>query len=125
MSNNSVYIVLEFILGIALGILSGYLFSLLDNNSSLMDGIFYGMLSLYAAALLGVWLIGYFHLKKTGRLKDFGGAIFFSFIGLIVFLIVSIAIDDSVFIIIVILPVTGAVIGFNFNSLFPKKNKQG
>jgi len=123
MSKTYIYIVLEFILSVVLSILSAYLFSLFDNNSSLNDGIFYGLLILYGSSLSGVWLIGYLHLKKAKRLKDLVSAIILSILGLIAFLTISIAIDYSGSILLIILPIAGAVLGFNSTNLIFQKTK--
>jgi hypothetical protein len=71
---------------------------------------------------LGVWLIGFFYLKKSKRLKDLVSAIILSILGLIAFLTISIVIDysDPIFF---ILPVAGAVLGFNSTNFIFQKTK--
>ena len=130
-SKNSGFIILEFFFGMAFGILSVYIFSFY-NKFSLFSLILYTFLTIYASALFGIGIIGFFHLKQNGRVKDFGHAIFYSFIGLIAFLIIYIIINALTFKLIpyyissvllpVILPIIGAVIGFNYK-IFKKKMK--
>ena len=125
MPNKYIYIVLEFIFGIGLAILSFYLYTLYDTESSLMDDIFYSFLFLYAGALLGIWSIGYFYFKKIQRLKNLVSAIFLSILGLIAFLTISMVIDFSGSIAFIVLPIAGAVFGFNSTNLIFQKTNRG
>jgi hypothetical protein len=123
---SSIFIVLEFIAGFVFGVLGGYAFSFFDRYSSLDTSIVLAFTSAFIALLIGVGIIGYIHLKKTGRAKYFGRSIVFSLFGLIAFVLLYILIElltdqalpyyISSFVLPIFLPLTGAVLGFNYKN---------
>jgi len=122
----SVFIILEFIAGFVFGVLGGYAFSFFDRYNNLDTSIALAFTSAFIALLIGVGIIGYLHLKKIGRAKYFGQSIAFSLIGLITFVLLYILIElltyqvlpyyISSFLLPIILPLTGAVLGFNYKN---------
>jgi len=123
---NSLFIILEFIAGFVFGVLGGYAFSFFDRYNSLDTSIILAFTSAFIALLIGVGLIGYIHLRRIGRAKYFGQSVAFSLLGLVVFVIVYILIElvanqvlpyyIGSFLLPIILPLTGAVLGFNFKN---------
>ena len=115
-------IFIEFCCGIVFGILGGYLYSFFDTKD-LLASVANTFLCAFVASLIGIELVGYFHLRALGRLKQFGTAIFYSFLGLVSFLILYIVIYELTFRLIphylssvilpVLLPIAGGVMGFN------------
>jgi hypothetical protein len=129
---HSIFIVLEFIAGFVFGVLGGYAFSFFDRYNDLDTSIALAFTSAFIALLIGVAVIGYIHLKNIGRARYFGRSVAFSLLGLIVFVLLYILIVllanqmlpyyISSFLLPIILPLTGAVLGFNFKNL--KKSSQ-
>ena len=129
---STIFIILEFIAGFVFGVLGGYAFSFFDRYNNLDTSIVLAFTSAFIALLAGVGVIGYLHLKKTGRARYFGRSVAFSLLGLIVFVLLYILIVllanqmlpyyISSFLLPIILPLTGAVLGFNFKNL--KKSSQ-
>jgi len=123
---NSIFIILEFIAGFAFGVLGGYAFSFLNRYNNLDTSIFLAFTSAFVSLLLGVAIIGFIYLKRAGRVKDLGRSILLSLLGLLAFLIIYILIDLlayqalpyylSSIILPIILPLTGAVLGFNYEN---------
>jgi len=126
-----IFIILEFIAGFIFGVLGGYAFSFFDRYNSLDTSIVLAFTSAFIALLIGVGIIGFIHLKKIGRAKYFGQSVVFSLLGLIVFVALYILIElvayqalpyyIGSFLLPIILPLTGAVLGFNYKS-FSKGN---
>jgi len=125
-SEGTIFIILEFITGFVFGVLGGYAFSFFDRYNSLDTSIVLALTSAFIALLIGVGIIGYIHLKKIGKAKYFGRSVFFSLLGLIAFIALYILIEAltdhvlpyyiSSFLLPIILPLTGAVLGFNYNN---------
>jgi hypothetical protein len=81
-----------------------------------MTSVFYGFLIGFICMLTGIGLVGYFHLKMIRMLHKFGKAVTFSFLGLIVFLILYLFVENlfpDLGILALIIPLSGAVVGFN------------
>lgn len=119
-----VFIILEFLAGFIFGVLGGYAFSFFDRYNSLDTSIVLAFTSAFIALLTGVGIIGFIHLKKIGRARYFAQSVAFSFLGLVVFVVWYILIElvtyqalpyyIGSFLLPIILPLTGAVLGFNF-----------
>jgi len=120
------YIFLELISGLVFGILGGLLFSQFD-RWDLFLSVLFTFLVIFLSMPVGVGLVGYFHLRNLGRLKDFGQAFLSSILGLIGFVLLYLIFNAFTFRIIphyissgllpVLLPLTGTVIGFNYRIL--------
>ena len=120
------FIILEFIAGFVFGVLGGYAFSFFDRYNNLDTSIALAFTSAFIALLVGVGVIGYLHLKKIGRVKYFGQSVVFSLLGLIIFVLLYILIElvtyqvlpyyIGSFLLPIILPLTGAVLGFNYKN---------
>jgi len=127
------FIILEFIAGFVFGVLGGYAFSFFDRYNNLDTSIVLAFTSAFIALLVGVGVIGYLHLKKTGRVRYFGQSVVFSLLGLIAFILLYILIElltyqvlpyyIGSFLLPIILPLTGAVLGFNFKNLRRETNR--
>ena len=123
---NSIFITLEFIAGFVFGVLGGYAFSFFDRYNNLDTSIALAFACAFISLLIGVGVIGYLHLKKIGRAKYFGRSVVFSLLGLIVFVLLYILIEllayqalpyyISSFLLPILLPLTGAVLGFNYKN---------
>jgi hypothetical protein len=123
---NSIFIILQFIAGFAFGILGGYAFSFFNRYNDLGTSIVLALTSAFVSLLLGVTIVGFIYLKRSGRVKDLGRSMLLSLVGLLVFLIIYIGIDllaseslpyfISSILLPIILPLTGAVLGFNYNN---------
>jgi uncharacterized protein YacL len=130
---SSIFIILEFIAGFVFGVLGGYAFSFFDRYNTLNTSIVLAFTSAFIALLIGVGVVGYIHLKKSGRLRYFGQSAVFSLLGLIVFVLLYILIEFltyqvlpyylSSFLLPIILPLTGAVLGFNFKNFRKETNR--
>lgn len=106
--------------------LGGYAFSFFDRYNDLDTSIALAFTSAFIALLIGVGVIGYIHLKKVGRAKYFGQSVVFSLLGLIAFVLLYILIElltyqvlpyyIGSFLLPIILPLTGAVLGFNYKN---------
>ena len=123
---SSIFIILEFIAGFVFGVLGGYAFSFFNRYNDLDTSIILVFASAFVALLLGVAIIGFIYLKRVGRVKDLGRSILLSLFGLIAFLIIYIGIDlltyealpyyISSVVLPILLPLTGAVLGFNYKN---------
>lgn len=122
----SIFIILEFIAGFVFGVLGGYAFSFFNRYNDLGTSVVLALSSAFVSLLLGVGIVGFISLKRAGRAQDLGRSILLSLLGLIVFLIIYIGIDlltDQLFpyfissiLLPIILPLTGAVLGFNYRN---------
>jgi len=123
---STIFIILEFIAGFVFGVLGGYAFSFFDRYNNLDTSIVLAFTSAFIALLVGVGVIGYLHLKKIGRARYFGQSVVFSLLGLIAFVLLYILIElltyqvlpyyIGSFLLPIILPLTGAVLGFNYKN---------
>ena len=128
-----IFIILEFIAGFVFGVLGGYAFSFFDRYNDLDTSIALAFASAFIALLIGVGVIGYIHLRKIGRAKYFGRSVVFSLLGLTVFVLLYILIElltyqvlpyyIGSFLLPIILPLTGAVLGFNFKNFRKETNR--
>lgn len=110
------FVLLQFLVGYAFAI--GVLFlAPAWQTSSLGLSIIYSMLSIFAAMLVGVGFVGYFHLRSKGILNKLGMAILLSAGGLFLFLLLAYLVKsflpqqfDFLFF---LFPLTGSIFGFN------------
>ncbi len=111
------FVALQYIIGFSFAVGGIFLFSESDNSFSLNASIFYGFLIGFICMLIGVWLVGYFHLRVKHVVRRLPAAIALSLLGLLLFLFLDIFIDNflpsELGILILFLPLTGAVFGFN------------
>jgi hypothetical protein len=122
----TIFVILEFIVGFAFGVLGGYAFSFFDRYNSSDTSIVLAFTSAFIALLIGVGIIGYIHLRKIGRAKYFRQSVIFSLVGLLVFVLLYVLIELLAyqalpfylgsFLLPILLPLTGAVLGFNFKN---------
>lgn len=122
----TIFVILEFIVGFAFGVLGGYAFSFFNRYNRLDTSIVLAFTSAFIALLIGVGMIGYIHLRKIGRAKYFRQSVIFSFFGLLVFVLLYVLIELLAyqplpyylgsFLLPILLPLTGAVLGFNFKN---------
>lgn len=127
-----IFVSLEILSGLGFGILGSYLFSF-DDNSDIAASIFNTFVIGFISMLVGVVFIGYFHYRVTDRLNEFGNAIGWCFLGLVMFLIFYIIVNTLTFkllphyvssiILPLIMPVIGAVIGMNYIIVRKKRDK--
>jgi hypothetical protein len=119
MKTTAIFVVLQFIAGIAFGIV-GMLLLPEKDNWSLNTSIFYAVLFGFISMLIGVGVVGYFHLRKKGVARRFLIALMLSFAGSVLFLFPAIFIEEYLptqfGFVAAILPLTGAVFGFNLTA---------
>lgn len=126
--SNTVFLTLEAITGLGFGISGAYLYSLVD-TVDLMTSVFNTFAIAFACMVFGIGVIGYFHLRRTGRLQQFIKAVVFSFVGLFLFLLLYVGVNVLTFkflphyvssgVLPILLPLCGAVMGFNYSILKP------
>jgi hypothetical protein len=116
MKFTTLFVLLQYIIGLTFALLGMFFFPDLG-HWSLMASIFYSFLIGFFCMLTGVGLVGYFHLRQKRILHKFRKAMALSFVGLLLFLLFYIVIEKLIpkelGILIVFLPLTGAVFGFN------------
>lgn len=127
-------IFLETISGLIFGLMSGYVYSLFD-KADITHSVLNTFLIVYLFILVGIGLVGYFYLKSINKHSNFEKSIAFSAIGLILFLILYIVVNSLTFKILphyitsvilpIILPLFGALLGFNISIIKRKNNIQG
>lgn len=120
------YVLLEAISGLVFAILGGYIFSFFDKGH-ITASVINTFLVIFISIIIGIGIVGYFHLRSIEMLAYYGKSMVFSFIGLIVFLLIYIIIVSLSFeflpyyissvVMPVILPLIGAVVGFNLLTL--------
>lgn len=118
-----IFIVIEFVFGFGFGILGAYVFSFFD-KADIMMSVFNTFLIAYISMTLGVVVIGYFHYRAIGKSNQFGKAIGWCMLGLMLFLIFYVMINALFFkfipyyissmILPAVMPTIGAVIGINY-----------
>src|SRR5688572_4582291 len=116
MKFTTIFVLLQYIIGFAFAIAGIFLFPVPD-HWSLMTSVFYSFLVGFICMLFGVCLVGYFHLRQKKVLHRFGKAMALSLAGLLLFLLLHSFIQKflpSEFgVLTFLLPLTGAVFGFN------------
>jgi uncharacterized protein YacL len=117
-------VVKEILVGLGLGLLGVVLFSLVDPWGDLFYSIMFGSITWYIFMWTGIGITGYLTLKKLGRQREFFELFSLSFLGLVVAVVIYATLVSltfklipyrlSSFIMPIVLPLTGAIIGFNY-----------
>lgn len=117
------HLVLEIIAGIGLGIAFIYILSF-PGKGHLEQSITNTFIAVFLGIIIGIAIPGYFHCKKIGKLNRVFKAIRFSIVGLILFLTLYILQNFLTFdylphyvssmVLPIVLPILGAVLGFNY-----------
>src|SRR5438046_538082 len=100
MKSTAIYVLLEFICGLGFALLGTYIFSLFDNGS-LMTSVFYTFVFAFVSMVFGVGLAGLFLFIILYLLIDALTS------KLIPYFLSSVVLP-------LLIPLSGAVIGFNF-----------
>lgn len=118
------FIPIEFISGILLGLLFGYLQDTLGAKGHINSYYFKLFLSIYIGVVIGIGIPGFIYTKKTKRPNNIFRGLLFATIGLIAFLLLYILITTvgfnflpyklTAWILPILLPMIGAVLGFNY-----------
>jgi hypothetical protein len=114
MTSSAIFICIEYIFGLILAILAVFYWPW-GNDLDLFGGILISFLKGFIAIFVGVSLVGFLHLKRNRISHKYGRSLLFCFVGLVLFSIiysVVAAILPGFFILVI--PLTGAVLGFNF-----------
>ena len=126
MKSTAIFVALEYVSGFAFGIAGIFFLSTKDTSSSLISSILYVVVFGFCCMLIGVGFVGYFHLRSKQILERFGKAIMLSFVGSFAFLLLDIVVEKFIpaqlGVLTFIIPLTGAVLGFNL--VFAKTTKQ-
>ena len=117
MSSSVIFIAFECVIGLTAALLATFYIPLSDKLS--MEGsIFLSFLAGFISMFIAIGIIGYFHLRAVHMLNRYSRSLLLSFAGLILFFIIyaliGIVLPDNFGILIFLLPLTGAVVGFNF-----------
>jgi hypothetical protein len=125
-------IIKEIFVGLACGLVGVLIFSLFD-PWDLYYSVMFGSIAGYLSMWTGIGVVGYLTLKKLGRQNEFTESIGLSFLGLIAAvglyaILVSLTFKIhpyfiSSFIMPIVLPLTGAILGFNYRLRKPTINK--
>ena len=118
MKSGVIFVFLEYLIGFVFAIAGFFIFTEYDKSSSLMTGIFYMFVIGFACMFIGIGLVGYFHLRTKQLLNKFGWALFYTFIGIflsiLLYAIVETFLPNYLGILAIIIPLTGGVMGFNW-----------
>lgn len=124
MKSGVIFVFLEYLMGFVFAFAGIFIFSEND-NSSLFTSIFYGFVVSFICMFVGINLVGYFHLRALRVLNKFFPAMLLTLAGLVLFTLVYIFIQrflpGYLGILIIIIPLTGGVMGFNW--ALPKNKK--
>ena len=117
MRSTVIFVFLEYLIGLGFAIAGVFIFTEYD-RSSLMTGIFYGFVVCFISMFVGISLVGYFHLRTKQLLNKFGRALFYTFIGIFLSVLLYVMVEsffpDFLGILAIIIPLTGGVTGFNW-----------
>jgi len=126
------FIFLEAISGLGFAFFGTYLFSFFDKGH-ITASVFKTFLIIFLSVIIGIGLVGYIHLKSIDKQTIFGKSMIYCCVGLIVFLILYIFINSLTFdylphyissvIMPVLIPLTGAMLGFNFLTIKGNNNE--
>jgi len=114
MKSSAIFIGLEYIFGLALSLLAVFYWPW-GNDGDLFGEILITFLKVFIAVFVGVGLVGFFHLKTNRISHKYGKSLLFCFGGTVLFSVIFIvvsAILPGFFALII--PLTGAVVGFNY-----------
>lgn len=116
MKHTVVFVILQYIIGFAFGITGMFLLPEKD-SWSLGTSILYTLLFGFACMLVGVSLVGYFHLRVKRVTHRFLIAFILSLTGAVLFGLLSVLLENYLpqefSFLSLIFPLTGAVFGFN------------
>ena len=125
MKSTILFVVLQYIIGYIFTIVGMFLF--LDESNSLSASMFYSMLGGFIGMIVGVALVGYFHLRLKHVVHKFILAMMFSVSGLLLFVLLyeltKKMLPKELDILLLFLPLSGAVFGFNFIAVTAKKRQ--
>ena len=107
------FVGLQYILGFAFAMTGVFIVGDFGAHMSLGMSIIVSFLKGYTAMLVGVWLVGYFHLRLKHAVNKLAVAMALSFLGLslffLIYILVSRIVEDELGILMWLLPLTGAV----------------
>lgn len=123
--NDIELLVKETLVGLGSGIIGIYLFSFVNPWDDLFYSILFVIIAGYIFMWTGILVVGYLELKKRNQQNEFFKFFAFSFLGLITGVVfygilgslINKFIPDvfSSFILPVLLPIIGTIIGFNYH----------
>ena len=123
MKSKIFFVSLELICGFGFALLGSDFYSLFD-EANLDTSIFNTYAIAFISMVLGIGFAGYFHFRAKKKLNQFGAAVGLSIVGLFLFLILYFILVAFSFELIpyyfssvvlpIVMPLCGAVIGFNF-----------
>ena len=111
-----IFVFLEYLIGFAFTLIGVFIFFEHEESLSLITGVLYTFIIGFVCAFTGIGIVGYFHLKAIRSLDRFAKALFFSSLGLLVFLFLYAFIHKylpNLPFLAIIIPLTGGVMGFN------------
>jgi uncharacterized protein YacL len=118
-----IFIFLELIFGIGIGLLGVFFLHDKLHYSGLTDGLFYLILLYIISNLIGIGVPGFLHCKSHLKIKKFGFGIIYATIGIIAGTILSIVLESKIndfhnyrvisYMFLICLPTICGVIGFN------------
>lgn len=124
MKSGVIFVFLEYFIGFIFAVAGMFIFPLNDYHS-LFSSIFYGFLAGFICMFVGIGLVGYFHLRMMRVLNKFVPAMMLTLLGLVLFsflyLFIQQLLPGYLGILVIIIPLTGGVMGFN---LALPKNKE-
>ena len=119
-----IFVPIEFFLGLTFGLLFAYLQDIIGETGHINSYYFKLFLSIYIGVVIGIGIPGLIYTIKIKKPFNVLRGLLFSTIGLITFLLIYILISTIAFNYIpyalmawflpIFLPMTGAVVGFNF-----------
>ncbi len=123
------FIVLEFVFAVVFGFLGGYLFLRFGNEGHLYS-VRFSYIAMYLSSFLGIGIAGYFYLKENQKLPVFLTSLLLGFFGLVTFYIIlrltvvllinraiiSRATPTYLSFVLLLLPMAGAILGFNYKT---------
>lgn len=115
MMTTFLFVALQYLLGVFFTIAGMSVYN--DKVDASLDSIIPSILTGFACMLAGVVLAGYFHLRARRITYKFGAAIALSLAGMILFFVLYALVQSflprSLDMLLFLLPLTGAVFGFN------------
>jgi len=113
----ALFVLLQYVFGVAFVAIGLFAFEGKISKMELLGGIFYSYLVGYISMLIGVAIVGYFHLRVKHISRRFLLALTLSFVVSLLFLVLYFFIEKHLpklfGFLALILPLTGAVFGFN------------
>jgi hypothetical protein len=113
------FVILEAVFGFGFGVLANYISSFFYQDEPILSA-FVSFIATPLSLVLGIGLIGFVYLKQIGRIRDLAISILLSFLWFVFFVIVYSGIEGYMpyylKIISLLLPIGGAVAGFNYRT---------